>query len=145
MDEAFFCRWFKGFENGLDAMDEESRRDLLKHCARQCADTGVLRSHFWLYHAVNGNRDEFYRRLSETGNVRGEVLVPGKEYRVYYPECACDLHTAGGVSTPKLCECSRQSILYTTEAVWKGSDPQVIPEGTILSGAAECRFRIIFR
>lgn len=142
MDEKFFCRWFKGFENGLDGMDPDSRRELLRHCARQCADTGVLQAYLRLHDAVGGDRDAFYRRLSETGDVRGEVVVPGKEYEICFPECACDVHTAGGVNTPHLCECSRQSILYVAQTVWRTDSVQVEMKSTVLSGAKECRFRI---
>jgi len=144
MDRDFVCTWLQGFEEGLNELDAKSRRSLLRHCARQCADTGVLQSYLRLYRAVDGDRDTFYSRLSELGNVRGEVIVPYREYRICFPECACDLHTAGGVNTSCLCECSRQSILYVAENVWKGCGPQVEQEGTILSGDDECRFRILF-
>ena len=118
MKKPFFCQWFKGFEKGLNEMDSDSRRCLLKHCAKYCADTGVLQSYLKLYHTVNGEHDLFYSRLSEIGNVRGEILVPNKEYFIYFPECACDIHTAFGVNTPRLCECSRQNILYVGKRVW---------------------------
>ncbi len=144
MDDQFFCKWLKGFEKGLDEMDAESRSRLLRHCARQCAETGVLQAYLRLHRDVGGDRDAFYRRLCETGKVRGEVVVPGREYRICFPYCACDLHTAGGVNTPHLCECSRQSILYVAQTVWKERNVRVESEGTVLSGAAECRFRIIF-
>lgn len=144
MDEKFFCQWLKGFEKGLDEMDPDSRSCLLKHCAKCCADTGVLQSYLKLYQAVDGDRNEFYTRLSETGNVRGEVIVPDKEYFICFPECACDLHTAGGMNTPNLCECSRQSIIYVGERVWNGSKLHVEQVETILSGDEECKFRIRF-
>lgn len=144
MDKKFFCQWFKGFANALDEMDAESRSRLLKHCAVCCADTGVLQAHLKLRHAVHGNRDEFYRRLGELGNVRGEIAVPGKEYFIAFPDCACDLHTAGGVATPNLCECSRQSIIYVAERVWEESNVRVEQIETVLSGGAECRFKIKF-
>lgn len=144
MDGDFLRAWLQGFEKGLNELDAASQSSLLRHCARQCADTGVLQSHLRLHRAVNGNRDLFYSRLSELGHVRGEVIVPGREYRVCFPECACDLHTAGGVNAPCLCECSRQSILYVAKTVWKDCGVQVEQEGTILSGDAECRFRIRF-
>ena len=144
MDKAFFQCWFKGFEDGLEAMDAEARSNLLAHCAKRCADTGVLRAHLRHCEAVGGDRDAFYRRLNEIGGVRGEVLVPGREYAICFPDCACDLHTECGVSTPLLCECSRQSILYVAEALWKGCRVQVKTEDTVLSGATECRFRLIF-
>ena len=145
MDKAFFTAWFKGFATGLEAMDAETRCGLLTHCARQCADTGVLQAHLRHYEAVNGDRDEFYRRLSELGNVRGEVIVPGSEYAIIFPDCACDLHTDCGVDSPVLCECSRQSIRHVAETVWKARGLRVESEGTILSGTLECRFRLIFR
>lgn len=145
MDEKFFCRWFRGFERGLDAMDADGRRCLLRHCAKQCADTGVLQAYLRLYQDVEGDRDEFYRRLSETGGVRAEIVVPGREYEICFPDCACDIHTAGGVNTPHLCECSRQSILYVAQTVWRTDGVQVEAKGTVLSGAKECRFRVTFR
>ena len=145
MDEAFFCSWFKGFGEGLEAMAPEARSALLAHCAKRCAGTGVLEAHLRHRQAVNGDRDAFYRRLHEIGGVRGEVLVPGREYAVCFPECACDLHTACGVDTPLLCECSRQSVLYVAQTVWQSCRVQVAAEGTVLSGAAECRFRLIFQ
>lgn len=145
MDEVFFCAWFKGFEKGLDAMDADGRRALLRQCARRCADTGVLQSQLRLYRAVEGDRDEFYRRLSETGKVRAEIVVPGREYEIVFPDCACDIHTAGGVNTPHLCECSRQSILYVAQTVWRTDNIQVETKDTVLAGARECRFRIVFR
>ena len=145
MDKGFFRCWFRGFEDGLEAMDAEARSRLLAHCARRCADTGVLQAHLHHYEAVGGDRDAFYRRLNEIGDVRGEVLVPGREYAICFPDCACDLHTVCGVSTPLLCECSRQSVRYVAETVWKGCRVRVEQEGTVLSGAPECRFRLIFQ
>ena len=144
MDDSFFCQWFKGFEKGIDEMDSCSRSGLLKHCAMHCADTGVLQSYLELYQAVNGDRDAFYSRLSETGCVRGEVVVSNKEYRIYFSECACDIHTHFGIHTANLCECSRQSIIYVAKRVWPDSRIRVEQEETILSGDTKCRFRILF-
>lgn len=144
MEHSFFCQWFKGFEKGLDEMDSDSLGCLLKHCAKCCADTGVLQNYLKLYQNVNGERDAFYSRLSEIGNVRGEIVVPDKEYFICFPECACDIHTVFGVNTANLCECSRQSILYVGKSVWSDSKIRVEQVETILSGDAECKFRVIF-
>ena len=61
-----------------------------------------------------------------------------------FPECFCDLHSTGGVGTPNLCECSRQSILYVGKEIWGKNHFAVLCEGTILSGAPKCFFRVIF-
>lgn len=144
MDNSFFCQWFLGFETGLDEMDADGRSCLLRHCAKRCADTGVLQAYLKLYQTVNGERDAFYSRLSEIGNVRGEIAVPDKEYFVCFPECACDIHTVFGVNTANLCECSRQSILYVAKSVWRDSEIRVEPVESILSGDKECKFRVVF-
>ena len=144
MDEIFFRQWLQGFENGLDAMDAEARSCLLRQCARKCADTGVLQAYKELHKAVQGDRNAFYTKMGELGGVRGEVIVPDREYNVYFPKCSCDLHTAGGVNTSKLCECSRQSVIYVGENIWKGESFRVEQVETILSGARECKFRILF-
>lgn len=143
LDSDFFKCWMKGFEKGLDSLDEESRSCLLKQCAIQCANTGVLEKHQKLYDAVNHNRDEYYRRLGETGKVTGEVIVSGKEYIITYPECGCDLHMACGLTSVSLCECSRQSILYVEQSVMKESITVERIE-SVLSGDSVCRFRISF-
>lgn len=144
MDNSFFCQWFKGFENGLDEMDPDSRSNLLKHCAKCCADTGILQSYMKLYRTVNGERDAFYSRLNEIGNVRGEIVVPNKEYFICFPKCGCDIHNDCDVNTPNLCECSKQSIIYVGNSVWTDSKIRVEQVETILSGDSECKFKVIF-
>lgn len=116
----------------------------MKHCAKCCADTGVLQSYRKLYKAVNGERDGFYSRLNEIGNVRGEVVVPNKEYFIYFPECGCDIHNDCNVNTPNLCECSKQSIIYVAEQIWADRKIRVEQVETILSGGMECKFKVIF-
>lgn len=144
MDSSFFCQWFKGFEKGLDEMDSDNRSCLLKHCAKSCADTGVLQSYLKLYHTVNGERDAFYNRLSEIGNASGYIVVPNKEYIICFPKCACDIHTSFGVNSTNLCECSRQSIIYVGKIIWGDDKIRVEQVETILSGDTECKFRIVF-
>ena len=129
----FLRLWAEGFSQGLDALDESGRGALLACCARKCADTGVAQAHRKLY-AQAGSRDGYYRRLHELGGVRGEILTPGREYLVIFPECLCDLHTCLGVSTPNLCECSRQSRLYVTQQATGNTDFSVECLDTALSG-----------
>lgn len=145
MDKEFYLEWFKGFSEGIGSIDEKSRSCLLNCCAKKCADTGVLAAYQKHFVSVNGNRDEFYRRIDELGGARGEVIIPNKKYAIYFPRCFCDLHTTGGVDSNALCECSRQSIIYIGEKIW-GTDTDFTVEnkGTVLSGNDECCFHILF-
>lgn len=143
LDSAFLESWFEGFQRGLDSLDEVNKICMLKECARNCANTGVLEKHQRLYEAVNHNRDEYYRRLSETGNIIGEVIISGKEYTITYPECGCDLHMSCGLSTVSLCECSRQSILYVEQSV-TNKIINVERLKSVLAGDKVCKFRISF-
>lgn len=129
----------------LDEIGAEARSSLLAHCARHCANTGILECYRQHYLHVEGDRDRFYSEMQHLGGVQGEVVVPGKEYLIIFPECFCDLHISGGVNTPNLCECSRQSIFYVGEEIWGRNRFTVINEGTVLSGAPACRFRVVFK
>ena len=143
LDPHFFKSWMKGFEKGLNSLDEVNKICLLKECARSCANTGVLEKHQKLYEAVNHNLDEYYRRLNETGNAIGEVIISGKEYMITYPECGCDLHTSCALTSVSLCECSRQSILYVEQSV-TNKIITVDRLESVLAGDKECKFRIRF-
>jgi len=128
----------------MEALDSKSHGYIFRQCAKACADTGILQSYQNLYQEVGGNRDLFYSKIGEFGGVYGEVVQSNRIYDVCFPTCTCDLHATGGVDTPCLCECSRQSILYVGESIWGKNTFQVECLGTILSGDRECRFRVIF-
>lgn len=92
---------------------------------------------------MNHNCDEYYRRINETGDVIGEVIISGKEYTITYPECGCDLHVSCGLASASLCECSRQSILYVEQNVTNKSIA-VERLSSVLAGDKVCKFRIRF-
>ena len=145
MDTAFFREWLGGFTEGLEKLDAPTRSEMLRCCAEKCAGTGVLDLYRALYQRTGGDRDAFFARLDELGAVRGEVKVPGSEYEIIFPACVCPLYTSGGVNTPLLCECSRQSILHVCKTLWGDSvSCEVTERDTVLSGAAECRFTVVF-
>lgn len=145
MDSVFYKEWFQGFSEGIEELDDNSRQCLLRCCAKKCADTGVLESYKKHYINVQGNRDEFYRRIEELGGARGEVITSGKVYAIIFPQCVCDLHITGGVNSQSLCECSRQSIIYVGRNIWgEGTRFSVTNQGTVLLGNKECRFIIEF-
>ena len=139
---SFMERWFQGFGEGLEKMSREERGRLFQGCASMCGKDALKYLYADLFAECEGNLDCFFGRLHELKKVDGVVVIPGKEYEIHFLSCDCDLHTKMNVNTPKLCECSRQSITY-----WLG---QLLPEekflveeiDTILGGNEKCRFQI---
>ena len=115
--------WFKGFEKGIAKLAAEQRDKEL-------------------YEKANGDIDVFFSEANELPGVRCETIEKGSAYDLYFMECTCGLHKQGYVSTPLLCECSRQSILYVLHSLWKNRKFNVAICGSILRGNPECKMRI---
>ena len=66
----------------------------------------------------------------------------GRVYRLVFLECTCELCKKGYVTTPLLCECSRQSVMYSMQSLWKGKNFNVTLCHSILGGGPDCEMRI---
>lgn len=135
--------WFAGFEDGLAALPEEDRETLLRSCAENCLQMGMLDFYRGVQERTGGDVDGFFRALGEMGGLDTEIVRPGKEFWLIFHQCTCSLHTQGYINTSLLCECSRQSVLHILRELWPDRRFDVDPEGTILNGAQDCRFHII--
>ena len=129
--------WFKGFEKGIAKLAAEQREQFFSEV--QC---GTLQVYKDLYEQAKGNMDDFFSKANELPGVRCETIEKGSVYNLYFLECTCGLHKQGYVSTPLLCECSRQSILYVLHSLWKNRQFNVSICGSILHGNPECKMRI---
>ncbi len=134
--------WFKGFEDGIAKLSEEQRETFFRECGRNCVQCGTLQVYKDLYEQVAGDLDRFFAIADEQPGVRCETIEKGSVYNLYFIECTCGLHKQGYVSTPLLCECSRQSILYVLQSLWKDRTFQVTICESILRGSLHCRMRI---
>ena len=130
--------WFKGFEKGIAKLTAEQREQFFSHCV-QC---GTLQIYKDLYEQAAGDLDQFFAKANELPGVRCETIEKGSVYNLYFLECTCGLHKQGYVSTPLLCECSKQSILYVLHSLWKNRQFNVSICGSILHGNPECKMRI---
>ena len=137
--------WFTGFETGLAALPEEERGTLLRSCAENCLQMGMLDFYRGVQERTGGEIDEFFQALGEMGGLDTEIVRPGKEFWLIFHQCTCSLHTQGYINSCLLCECSRQSVLHILRELWPERSFIVDPEGTILNGAQDCRFHIIER
>ena len=126
--------WFKGFEKGIAKLTAEQREQFFSECGKHCVQCG--------YEKANGDMDVFFSEANELPGVRCETIEKGSVYDLYFMECTCGLHKQGYVSTPLLCECSKQSILYVLQSLWKDRTFQVTICESILRGSLHCRMRI---
>ena len=134
--------WFKGFEKGITKLPEAQRETFFRECGKNCVQCGTLQIYKDLYEQAAGDLDQFFAKANELPGVRCETIEKGSVYNLYFLECTCGLHKQGYVSTPLLCECSKQSILYVLHSLWKNRQFNVSICGSILHGNPECKMRI---
>ena len=134
--------WFKGFEDGIAKLSEEQRETFFRECGRNCVQCGTLQVYKDLYEQVAGDLDRFFAIADEQPGVRCESIEKDAVYNLYFLECTCELHKRGYVSTPLLCECSRQSILYVLHSLWKDKAFRVTICESILRGNQHCKIQI---
>ena len=134
--------WFKGFEDGIAKLSEEQRETFFRECGRNCVQCGTLQVYKDLYEQAAGDLDRFFAIADELPGVRCETVEKDAVYNLYFLECTCELHKRGYVSTPLLCECSRQSILYVLHSLWKDKAFRVTICESILRGNQHCKIQI---
>lgn len=134
--------WFKGFEKGLARLSQEQRSVFFSECGKHCVNCGTLAVYRRLYDEAGGDMDVFFRKANVLPGVAAEVVVEGKVYSLSFLECTCLLCKQGYVSTPLLCECSRQSVIYSLQNLWKGRKFSVTLCHSILQGAQDCKMLI---
>ena len=134
--------WFKGFEKGIARLSPEQRSAFFSECGKNCVDGGTLSIYRKLYEDAEGDMDVFFQLANGLPGVKGEVVEKGRVYYLTFLECTCHLCKKGYVTTPMLCECSRQSVLYSLQSLWKGRDFQVKLCHSILQGEPNCKMRI---
>ena len=134
--------WFKGFEKGIARLSPEQRSAFFSECGKNCVDGGTLSIYRKLYEDAGGDMDVFFQLANGLPGVKGEVVEKGRIYYLTFLECTCHLCKKGYVTTPMLCECSRQSVLYSLQSLWKGRDFQVKLCHSILQGKPDCKMRI---
>ena len=137
--------WFPGFEEGLSKLPEGERSVLLRGCAENCLEMGMLDFYRRVYEQSEGDIDGFFRALGEMNGLDTEVVRPGQEFWLVFHQCTCALHTQGYINSSLLCECSRQSVLHILRELWPERTFEVNCVDTILNGAHDCRFHILER
>ena len=134
--------WFRGFEDGIARLTETQRETFFRECGRNCVQCGTLQIYKDLYEQAAGDLGLFFAKVDELPGVRCEMVEKDAVYNLYFLECTCELHKRGYVSTPLLCECSRQSIIYVLHSLWKDRAFRVTICESILRGSRYCKMQI---
>ena len=145
--------WFKGFEKGIARLSPEERSAFFSECGKNCVNGGTLSVYKKLYEDAKGNMDVFFQIANDLPGVKGEVVEKGHVYRLIFLKCTCELCKRGYVITPLLCECSRQSVIYSLHSLWKDKRSTsgrfdtsknfiVTLYHSILGGGTDCEMRI---
>ena len=79
---------------------------------------GTLQIYQKLYEKANGDLNTFFEEADRLPGVRSEIIEEDSIYHLYFMECTCMFYQQAYVSTPLLCECSKQSILYILHSLW---------------------------
>ena len=91
--------WFPGFEAGLAALPKEERGTLLRSCAENCLQMGMLDFYRGVHERTGGEIDAFFQALGEMGGLGTEIVRPGKEFWLIFHQCTCSLHTQGYINS----------------------------------------------
>lgn len=103
---------------------------------------GTLQIYQKLYEKANGDLNTFFEEADRLPGVRSEIIEEDSIYHLYFMECTCMFYQQAYVSTPLLCECSKQSILYILHSLWKDKKFSVSICESILRGSPYCKMQI---
>lgn len=134
--------WFKGFEKEIAKLTAEQREQFFSECGKNCVNGGTLSVYRKLYEDAKGDLDVFFQMANDLPGVKGEVVEKGRIYHLIFLACTCDLCKKGYITTPLLCECSRQSVIYSMQSLWEELKFNITLCHSILQGKRECKIRI---
>lgn len=134
--------WFKGFQKGISRLSPEQRSAFFSECAKNCVNNGLLPIYRKLYDNANGDIDAFFQGANDLPGVKCEIVEKGHIYHLIFLECTCSLCKKDLVTSPLLCECSRQSVIYSLKSIWKGKKFDIKLCHSILQGKQDCKIRI---
>jgi len=142
MADDFLKFWFTGFERFIKNLDEQSRERVFRECGRSCSDSYTKQIYFDEFNASH-DFDDFLNRLkTKFPEINFYVIKDTEIVELTYSFCACDLVKNEYISSPLLCECSRQSLLYNWGSIFGDDKVKVNLKQSILAGDSCCKFII---
>ena len=135
--------YFQTMENDISLLPSEEQAKVYRHCAADCVKNYVMKEMRRQFDECGGSLDLQYTKYGRSPYFFADIIEKGHIYEIGYPKCFCPLVESGFSKAPVHCECSRQSILYVLHELLPDKQIEVETIGTVLSGAKECRFRVV--
>ena len=143
LDE-FFEGWFNTLEKGLEKLDVNECSCLFSECAKTCSEFVVSGLYRPLFEECEGDLDKFFNNTHKIDNVDSRILEQGKKYELIFKKCECPVHTDAKISSPRLCVCSKESMICVFKALVPERKFELEQISTILDGSDVCKHVITF-
>ena len=136
----FMTHWFAGLMDGLEGVDDEARKTILRECGKACARSYTAQV-FQDARRHSASVDAFLARLGASFPEATYEKIDLRTIRVRYGRCECDLVKCGLVESPVICECSAYNLQENFERAL-GAPVAVTIESSILRGGGWCAFLV---
>ena len=144
-NEKFNKNFYQVLEQSIGKLPQETRSKLYRSCAEHCAGQYVLAEQQRLFEECDKDLDKLYEKYGRSEYLFAEIIERGHVYEIGYPtsKCFCPMVASGMATSAVHCECSKQSILYVLETLLP--DKKITAEmlHSVMTGAKECRFRVV--
>ena len=142
LKDSFLQFWFKGFEIAIEDMNETDRNIIFKQCGKACSDSYTKQIYIDEYERSENINDFLIRLKNRFPEIEYQIIKENEIVLLTYRYCACDLVKNKYITTPLMCECSRQSLLYNWGTVIGESKVNIKLLKSILNGDDCCQFEI---
>jgi len=142
LKDKFLDYWFDGFNKSIEQLDNEARENIFRECGKACSDSYTKQIYLDEYNSAKSLNDFLDRLKNRFPEVSFKVIKENETIELTYNFCACDLVNDGYISSPLMCECSRQSLLYNWSSIFGEGNIEVELLQSILEGKPCCKFLI---
>jgi hypothetical protein len=136
----FLDHWFAGLMQGIEELDESSRKKVLNACGSACAKsyTGQVFRETW---QNSTDMASFLQNLAlRLSGAQYEQTSPNV-IKVTYRQCGCDLVRLGLVKSPSFCECTVANLRENFRQAL-GVSASIVLETSILRGGTHCALTV---
>lgn len=140
----FLKQWFEGLMEGLNSVDESTRKKILEFTGRKCAKTHALEI-FKKAKSESKNLAEIITNLNKGFDQKIYKLIDDKVIEATYPKCYCPLVDLGLINSFMLCNCSFNWLVENFEYIFGKNEIVVTKNKSVLSGDEHCSFIVTLK